>query len=310
MDTPKSSLINVAALPWRSRVKGWLVALWNTGHRIGWWIRDRLDAIVHGRLEFCRVCGRTALMLYQPRVIPPLLVSLWSLNARQARALARKESLHCSRCGAKLRARRLAEVLLRLYPCGSPPRPARSVREWVQSPLARGLNIAEINIFNGLHEQIRTLPNLTWSDYQETPLQGLQPDAARSEDLCRLTYRDGCFDLVLTSETLEHVPDLSRALSEIRRVLRPGGYHVFTIPLRADVPKTHARIVVRPDGILEHPLPPLYHPGGDRGYLVFTEFGLDFTDVIRAAGFDVEVFFGPTTDDDVAQVIVARRTGP
>ena len=55
-------------------------------------------------------------------------------------------------------------------------------------------------------------------------------DGFRSEDLTRLTYSDASFDLVLTSETLEHVPDLEAALREIRRVLVPGGRHIFTIP--------------------------------------------------------------------------------
>ena len=48
------------------------------------------------------------------------------------------------------------------------------------------------------------------------------------------------FDLVLTSETLEHVPDLAAASREIRRVLVPGGRHIFTIPLLPDVPRTFA----------------------------------------------------------------------
>ena len=41
------------------------------------------------------------------------------------------------------------------------------------------------------------------------------------------------FDLVLTSETLEHVPDPRLALRETLRVLRPGGRHVFTVPLES-----------------------------------------------------------------------------
>jgi SAM-dependent methyltransferase len=38
--------------------------------------------------------------------------------------------------------------------------------------------------------------------------------------------RDGTFDLVFTAHTLHHVPDLQRALSAIRQLVRPGGQAV------------------------------------------------------------------------------------
>lgn len=38
-----------------------------------------------------------------------------------------------------------------------------------------------------------------------------------------LPFRDGWFDLVTTRRAAHHVPDLARALAEMRRVLRPGG---------------------------------------------------------------------------------------
>src|SRR5262249_34113808 len=127
--------------------------------------------------------------------------------------------------------------------------------------------------------------------------------------LTRLTYPDGCFDLVLTSETLEHVPDLDAALRELRRVLAPGGRHVFTIPLLPQTPKTFPRMVVLPDGTVEDLAPRIAHPGGDWGYPVFTEFGADFPEQLREARFEVAVFFGPTRDDDLAQVYACSVPG-
>src|SRR5207237_3461350 len=106
-----------------------------------------------------------------------------------------------------------------------------------------------------------------------------------------------CFDLVLTSETLEHVPDLGAALRAIRRVLAPGGRHIFTIPLLPQTTKTFPRAIVRPDGTVEDRAPRIAHPGGDRGYPVFTAFGADLPQLLRQAGFEVGVCFGPTRDD-------------
>jgi SAM-dependent methyltransferase len=173
-------------------------------------------------------------------------------------------------------------------------------------PEAQALRVAEINRIDGLHDQLSRLPHFASSDYQPGAAPGVVIDGVRSEDLTKLSYADGCFDLVLTSETLEHVPDLQAALREIRRVLAPGGRHIFTVPLLPQTPETFARAIVRPDGTLEDFAPRIAHPGGDWGYPVFTEFGADLSELLRQAGFGVEVFFGPTRDDDLAQIYVCR----
>ena len=62
-----------------------------------------------------------------------------------------------------------------------------------------------------------------------------------------------------------------------------------------------------PDGSVEDRAPRIAHPGGDWGYPVFTEFGADLPELLRRAGFEVDVLFGPTRDDDLAQVYVCRK---
>lgn len=42
-------------------------------------------------------------------------------------------------------------------------------------------------------------------------------------DIQAIPYPDAGFDAVIANSMLYHVPDLSRALAEVRRVLRPGG---------------------------------------------------------------------------------------
>jgi SAM-dependent methyltransferase len=56
----------------------------------------------------------------------------------------------------------------------------------------------------------------------------LEPDA-------ELPFADGSFDLVLCAETIEHVRDVQLLLSEIRRVLRPGGTLALTTPANLPV---------------------------------------------------------------------------
>jgi SAM-dependent methyltransferase len=49
-------------------------------------------------------------------------------------------------------------------------------------------------------------------------------------DATRLPFADGTFDIVITSEVLEHIQDDVAAISEMTRVLKPGGRFAATVP--------------------------------------------------------------------------------
>jgi SAM-dependent methyltransferase len=49
-------------------------------------------------------------------------------------------------------------------------------------------------------------------------------------DALRLPFGDASFDRVIASEVLEHIPDDTRAMGELTRVLRPGGTMAVTVP--------------------------------------------------------------------------------
>jgi SAM-dependent methyltransferase len=87
-------------------------------------------------------------------------------------------------------------------------------------------------------------------------------------DLQAIDLPDASVDVVLTPHVLEHVPDTDKALTELFRVMKPGG-HVFL-----QVPVPQARTTV--------PTEPEYH--GDRT-LVYFRFGWDLADRIRSHGF-------------------------
>src|SRR5262245_35728052 len=143
-----------------ARLKSWLksalVPIWNAGHRYGWLVYDYLVALGSGRFERCCVCGRFGPLIYRRRVLAPRLAELWGLSAKLAEAFARKESLECTHCGAKLRGRRIAQVLLSIFPAGTPP--AASLATWVEHPEIKRLRVAEINAIDGLHSFLRQLP--------------------------------------------------------------------------------------------------------------------------------------------------------
>ncbi len=49
-------------------------------------------------------------------------------------------------------------------------------------------------------------------------------------DINRLPFPDNCFDLVICSEVLEHIPDDRKAISELVRILKPGKTMVISVP--------------------------------------------------------------------------------
>lgn len=54
--------------------------------------------------------------------------------------------------------------------------------------------------------------------------------ALGAADTRNLPFADGCFDLVICSEVLEHVPDHGSAVREIVRVLKTGGDLAVSVP--------------------------------------------------------------------------------
>ena len=71
---------------------------------------------------------------------------------------------------------------------------------------------------------------LTCSEFLEGAEEA-QNSGINHEDLCALSFSNESFDLVLCNELFEHVAHLDSALSQIARVLRPGGRLVATCPL-------------------------------------------------------------------------------
>lgn len=62
-------------------------------------------------------------------------------------------------------------------------------------------------------------------------------------DCCRMPFRDGEFDLVISRSVFEHLQNPTRAFSEISRVLSPGGRCTFLTPNRWDYVSLAATVI-------------------------------------------------------------------
>lgn len=75
------------------------------------------------------------------------------------------------------------------------------------------------------YERFRKMMHL---DYVTTDLNS--PLADVKADICDLPFKDNEFDIILCNHVLEHIPDDTKAMQELYRVMKPGGYGIFQIP--------------------------------------------------------------------------------
>ena len=128
----------------------------------------------------------------------------------------------------------------------------------------RQMIVVEVNAANSLSEFLRILPKHRQHSFPEVDMQ-------------RMTFATDSIDLIIHSDTLEHVPESITALRECHRVLKPGGRLFYTVPV------VIGRLTRSRAG-----LPASYHgaPTAAReDYIVQTEYGADFWCEVFEAGF-------------------------
>jgi O-antigen biosynthesis protein len=266
-----------------------------------------MDRITLSETEYCIVCGRHSSFRFDPTIVTAQLKKAWGISDDLVEAFNRKESMFCDNCGSSLRIRRLATVLMQTFVEISGTS-CKSVVELIQNKEFRQLKIAEINACGALHSYLKDHPNLSYSECASNAKPGEMIEGIRCEDLQCLTYPDSYFDIILTSETLEHVPEPDRAWREIYRTLRNTGYHIFTIPIVPSQQSTRTRAQLISGQRLDL-LEPAWHGGwGQEGMFVYTDFGMDVAERLGGLGLATEIFYQNREDNlDVGLVFRSRK---
>lgn len=124
------------------------------------------------------------------------------------------------------------------------------------------------------YKRFRNLKNL---EYTTTDLNS--PLADVKADICDLPFSNNSFDFILCNHVLEHIPDDTKAMQELFRILKPGGTAILQIPQDLSRAKTFEdnSITSRKErakifGQYDH----------------VRVYGRDYFDKLRQIGFEVE----------------------
>ena len=75
---------------------------------------------------------------------------------------------------------------------------------------------------------LKRFQQLKHIDYTTSDLNS--PIADVKADICDLPFKDNSYDIIFCNHVLEHIPDDFKAMQELYRVMKPGGFGIFQIP--------------------------------------------------------------------------------
>lgn len=136
--------------------------------------------------------------------------------------------------------------------------------------------------------------------YQESqyfsgfPLGKIHETGWRNEDLENQTFADESFDLVISQDVMEHIFNPEKAFLEIARTLKPGGAHIFTVPIVNKEKASCIRASLEADGKINYLKKANYHgnPINPKGSLVTRDWGYDICDfILKHSGLYTTIVF-------------------
>lgn len=218
--------------------------------------RKRINFTKLHNLSECICCGSSSI-IYTPKLWDRLIQD-WQLSEFEAEYINRQQGVYCKRCKVNLRGMAIAYGMMQYANFKG------YFTNFVRTRKMRLKKVLEVNEAAWLTQYFNKIPGHVLASFPDVDMQ-------------KLPYQDKSFDIVVHSDTLEHVPDPLAGLRECYRVLVPGGYCVFTVPMVIDR-QTRSR----------SGLPLSYHGSEDKSsndYIVRTEFGGDAWKLAVEAGF-------------------------
>jgi len=124
----------------------------------------------------------------------------------------------------------------------------------------------------------KTFLSLEKLDYYSADLAS--PLARIKMDITNILYEDNYFDVILCNHVLEHIQDDQKAMKELLRVLKPGGWAILQVPIDRNREQTFED----PSIVAPEDRERLY---GQYDHVRL--YGRDYKDKLARAGFQVKV---------------------
>ena len=232
------------------------------------------------KIKFCTCCGSNRL-----KFTPMLwdgLIQEWELMPDEVTYIDFQQGIHCLDCESNLRSMALAKSIMIYFDYDG------LLHDFIKLNHIKELHILEINEAGHLTKFFSQTKNHQLTSY---------PDV----DMSCLPYPNETFDLIIHSDTLEHVDKPVQGLSECYRVLKPGSFCAFTVP-----------IIIQRLTRSRAQLEPSYHGRNEKNSvapLVHTEYGSDVWTQVIEAGFQECRIFSLAYPSAQAIVGVKSRLG-
>ncbi len=138
------------------------------------------------------------------------------------------------------------------------------------------MQILNTNSTGTLHKIFTKAKNYTVSEYFDDVELGKYKDTVQCQNLEATTFESNSFDIIITEDVFEHIANPKTAFREVKRILKPNGLHIATIPVFWELDKSRTRAILK-DGKVTDLLQKEYHgdPLRRDGILVYTDFGKD-----------------------------------
>lgn len=268
-------------------------ALWERFSSRGIEIVEQNYSFASARQRFSDVFGRLG-MIDRPLRIPGTLYGTCNVCGHRGRfrtlgSAHFRETLICEQCGSSDRQRALACGLLMAV--GIPG--LENLNQLAS--LEEGPKILDTDAFSAIFRVLRDACFYQSSSFCPDIFPGklIQPKVS-NVDLMDMPFSDAAFDIILTSDVMEHVRQDEPAHREIMRCLKPGGFYVFTVPYVDGWEKNQIRIDSSGDQdilLMEKQ----YHqdPLNKEGVLVYRIYGRELQRQLEAIGFEPRFLNNP-----------------
>lgn len=101
-------------------------------------------------------------------------------------------------------------------------------------------------------------------------------------DILDLPFEDNTYDVIICNHVLEHIVDDRKAMSELYRVMKSGGWGIVQVPMKNSLEKTYE------DFTITDPKERQKHFGQ---YDHVRWYGMDYFDRLKSVGFETEINF-------------------